>query len=116
MIKYFKEPKKIKLNELLTSGKHYVQRFAYGEEDNIIDVVIKDITPSIRYTRLTDEGAVVCLKTEFVFPRDIKSFNLTNVPAVEGYSTVYGRKFKTVEELFDIEISVVGTWEYTDEK
>ena len=115
MIKYFEAPKRIKLGDLhKDSNIKYVQKFTYGDFDNEVIVIVKDIVPSLKYSHIikdeNGEKLDLCLKTEFVYVSDVEKNGFENAKVEDGYDNIYApiRKFS---DIFNREIEVIGTWE-----
>ena len=106
MIELFEQPKTITLREALEEMRKncnfkYIQKFEYGDSDNVVRAVIDSFDISLRYTYKVEthitlgECYELSLKTPFKYLSDVK--------IVEGIK----------EDILDKEITVIGV--YKDE-
>ena len=104
MIKYYEQPKKITLKEMLdynTDRFAYIRRIEYGDYDNWTDTIVKDMTLHCKNLKQMADGTYdVDFKVEFVRVSDNREF--------VGYSI--NHKIKTLEDIENIEFEVVGEW------
>ena len=108
MIELFEQPKTITLREALEEMRKncnfkYIQKFEYGDSDNVVRAVIDSFDISLRYTYKVEthitlgECYELSLKTPFKYLSDVKT---------DGY-------VKNLEDILDKEITVIGV--YKDE-
>lgn len=118
-VKIFKTPQKIKIRDIgNTNNSYYIRRFEYGDYDNWVEGVIFSADISTKYIKYYDKKQPpfeagdysVCIKEEFANLSDVQKNGVYGCKRWEAYSTET-IKVKTINEILDLEIEVVG--EYT---
>lgn len=118
MITMYDTPKKVKLTELFPDSgrKYYIQKFKYGDFDNLITAVIYETSLVINdyslNSKLVKDGKYpACVATTFIPIDEVEKMGGNFINSHRKF-VGYGNdlKISKLEDITDFEVTVHGEW------